>query len=108
MAGAPARAWWTDVEDVRARIERRRELEQTRGRARRTVSVSGRPQATPVRLVSRRSERAAVESRPRQLPRRLRRATTLERIGPRPDRIAAWAFVLGLLLVLAAVLSTHA
>jgi len=28
-------------------------------------------------------------------------------VGPRPDRIAAWAVLLGFLLVLAAVLSAH-
>ena len=29
--------------------------------------------------------------------------TVHERLGPRPDRIAAWAFVLGVLLILIAV-----
>jgi hypothetical protein len=28
-------------------------------------------------------------------------------LGPRPDRIAAWAVLLGFLLVLTAILSTH-
>lgn len=35
------------------------------------------------------------------------RPRTVRRIGPRPDRIAAWAVALGFLLVLAAVLSAH-
>jgi hypothetical protein len=30
-----------------------------------------------------------------------------QRVGPRPDRIAAWAVALGFLLVVVAVLSAH-
>jgi hypothetical protein len=33
----------------------------------------------------------------------VRRRTVHERVGPRPDRIAAWAFALGLLLILIAI-----
>lgn len=40
---------------------------------------------------------------------RHRRSRTLdERVGPRPDRIAAWAFALGLLLILLAVATADA
>jgi hypothetical protein len=52
---------------------------------RRTVKIGGRPpefHSTPIR-------RRAVH----------------ERVGPRPDRIAAWAFALGLLLILIALLT---
>jgi hypothetical protein len=35
----------------------------------------------------------------------VRRRAVHERVGPRPDRIAAWAFALGLLLILIAVLT---
>jgi len=40
-------------------------------------------------------------------PRRRPRPTVAQRIGPHPDRIAAWAVVLGFALVLAAILSAH-
>jgi hypothetical protein len=51
---------------------------------RRTVKIGGRP--------------GEFHSAPRRPPR-----TVHERLGPRPDRIAAWAFALGLLLILIAV-----
>ncbi len=35
----------------------------------------------------------------------VRRRSVHERVGPRPDRIAAWAFALGLLLILIAILT---
>jgi hypothetical protein len=35
----------------------------------------------------------------------VRRRAVHERVGPRPDRIAAWAFALGLLLILIAILT---
>jgi len=50
---------------------------------RRTVKIGGRP--------------AEFHSAP------VRRRTVHERVGPRPDRIAAWAFALGLLLILIAI-----
>jgi hypothetical protein len=56
---------------------------------RRTVVVTGHPE---FRLSS---------SRRRPAP------TVDQRIGPRPDRIAGWAFGLGLLLILIAILSGH-
>jgi hypothetical protein len=34
--------------------------------------------------------------------------TASERLGARPDRVAAWAFVLGLLLILIAVATANA
>jgi hypothetical protein len=39
--------------------------------------------------------------------RRRPRPRVVHRVGPRPDRIAAWAVALGFLLVLVAVLSAH-
>ena len=57
---------------------------------RRTVKIGGRPgelQASPVR---------------RRPPR-----TVSERLGPRPDRVAAWAFALGLLLILIALATAN-
>lgn len=39
--------------------------------------------------------------------RRRPRASFAQRLGPRPDRIAAWAVVMGVALVLVALLSAH-
>jgi hypothetical protein len=61
--------------------------------ARRTVQITGRTVAAP-RLVE-------VERR-----RPARRPT--ERIGPRPDRVALWAVLLGFFLILVAATSSHA
>jgi hypothetical protein len=58
---------------------------------RRTVRITGRPGAF-------------AESRPaRRRPPR----TVGERVGARPDRIAAWAFALGMLLILVAILTSQ-
>jgi hypothetical protein len=129
----PARtgAWWAEVEDVRARIERRRAIERAarqrtglpprRVVARRTVTITGRsslPAAEmPVRVVEREAAAAATAaagsdpsgagaSAPAETRRRPRR-TGAEWLGEHPDRIAAWAAALGFLLVLAAIISSH-
>ena len=60
---------------------------------RRTVKIGGRPEGS---LEAARYQR----DRARRPPR-----TTHERIGARPDRIAMWAFALGLVLIIIAVLS---
>lgn len=52
-------------------------------------------------------EAAAARARGSDLSRRRPRMTPIERLGPRPDRIAAWAVGLGLLMVLVAVLTAH-
>jgi hypothetical protein len=39
--------------------------------------------------------------------RRRPRPRAIQRVGSRPDRIAAWAVALGFLLVLVAILSAH-
>lgn len=119
---AEARAWWADVEDVKQRIEHRRATERmaalarrranvpedSQFRPRRTVSITGRPQAVAaprLRLVEQAPAPAASSSNARA--RRRPRPRPIDRVGGRPDRIAAWAVVLGFLLVLVAVLSAH-
>jgi hypothetical protein len=104
---AEARAWWADVEDVRERIERRRARES---QARAGVRGAGAPPA-------RRGEREVRPGRrlmlvqpsatPARDSRRRPRLPVTHRVGPRPDRIAAWAVVLGFLLVVVAMLSAH-
>jgi len=60
---------------------------------RRTVKIGGRP-----------AEFHGTSSRGRRRPPR----TVHERLGPRPERIAAWAFALGLILILIAVATANA
>ncbi|HEY7934032.1 MAG TPA: hypothetical protein VID48_09415 [Solirubrobacteraceae bacterium] len=111
MPRANAQAWWADVEDVRERIERRRASEGAPRRPqqhaqRRTVSISGHPDnATAVlSLVS----EDALESKPTYArSRRQDPPGILERISARPDRLAGWAVMLGFILVLVTILSTH-
>jgi hypothetical protein len=76
-------------------VERARETGPAPGR--RTVTIRGqvappsrRPTSTTLTIPARRPPRRAVE-----------------RIGSRPDRVAMYAVVLGVLLVLAAALSAH-
>jgi len=102
MSQPEARAWWADVEDLRERIELRREAEHrtptpvsTAPRAaapRRTVQITGRPVSAP-------APRPLVAAR--QRPTRVMDAATR-----RPDRIAGWAALLGLVLVLVST-ATH-
>jgi hypothetical protein len=60
---------------------------------RRTVKIGGRP-----------AEFYGPPARARQRPPR----SVHERLGPRPERIAAWAFALGILLILIAIATSHA
>jgi hypothetical protein len=59
---------------------------------RRTVKIGGRP-----------AEFYGPPARARRRPPR----TFHERLGPRPERIAAWAFALGMLLILIAILTAN-
>ncbi len=99
MSQPEARAWWADVEELRDRIESRREAELGPAApvaqpvtARRTVQITGRPAQAP-------APRPLVAARQRS-PRALDAATR------RPDRIAGWAALLGLVLVLVST-ATH-
>ena len=101
-----ARSWWVDVEDVRERIEVRRARERpTAGVAMPATSRRGVREIRPGRrLILVESDAPAAreaEVRRRNRPRAPRG------LGPNPDRIAAWAVLLGFLLVLAAALSAH-
>lgn len=61
--------------------------------------VRGNPRLALVRSQAPEVAEGSRRRRPRPRP--------MQRIGPRPDRIAGWAVVLGLLLLLAAILSSH-
>lgn len=98
MSQPEARAWWADVEDLRERIESRRAGARPSpspepGTAapghpagRRTVTITGHPATGP-------APRPLVPGRERP-PRAVAAATRS------PDRIAGWAALLGLVLVL--------
>jgi hypothetical protein len=109
---AEAREWWADVYEVRERIERRRARESATGVR---SSVPRRRGVREVRTGSRLSlvaahpQDEAVERQRQdgQERRRRPRPRPAQRIGPRPDRIAAWAVALGLLLLVLAILSSH-
>ncbi|HEV7937524.1 MAG TPA: hypothetical protein VGP18_05810 [Solirubrobacteraceae bacterium] len=102
-----ARAWWADVEDVRERIERRRDGE------RRAATAAGKNVAPAMRRGVREirpGQRLMLVERAAPLPRDSRRRPRLpaaQRVGSRPDMIAAWAVALGFLLVAVAILSAH-
>jgi hypothetical protein len=83
--------------------------------ARRTVVITGRPDKAPVRPLREAARPSAtvvslpgargpriVEIDRRRPPRR-----PVERLGPRPDRIAMWAVVMALFLILVTILSSH-
>jgi hypothetical protein len=110
---AQARAWWAEVEDVRERIERRRVRESANATAvRAPTSYRGVREVRPGRhLTVVRSDPSAqgvgTSSRLTGQRRRRARPPMIRGMGPRPDRVAAWAVVLGFALVLAAILSAH-
>lgn len=91
--------WWEEVAELRERIERRKAL-QGSGEARRS--------RTTVTLSPTVVELQEAELRASQLAAWRRRAPTLaERFGRKPDRIAAWAVALGLLMVAAGIIGGH-
>ena len=98
---AEARAWWSEVEEVRARIEERRSREnEWRPRAVRELSRDGRLELS-LWARSERSKRegAAAEQQLPAIRRSRPRPTLVQRVGPHPDRVAACAVALGFLLV---------
>jgi hypothetical protein len=130
-----AHAWWSEVEDVRERIERRRAREVASQRSQRNVGqfVTPAPRRgvreirTDKRLAPVPTGAPATKDRPdtRDAPvardarrardahatdvraRRRPRPRMAHRVGSRPDRAAAWAVALGFLLVVMAMLSAH-
>jgi hypothetical protein len=101
---AEARSWWADVEHLRDVIEDRRaatpeesmqaryERAHRQEREPRTVQITGRP-VSSMRLV---------EVERRRPPR-----SAIERLGPRPDRIAMWAVLLGVFCCVVALTTAH-
>ncbi len=82
---------------------------------RRTVVISGRPDEAryrPLREAAPRPNGTVVPLPGRgprivELQRRRPPRRPVERVGPRPDRIAMWAVVMALFLILVTLLSSH-
>jgi hypothetical protein len=93
--GAVAAREWeaTHSPDARGAIEAPPERARN---GRRTTVITGRPEGSPRPL-------SLVPAQRRRPPR-----TPAEWIGPRPERIVAWAFALGLLLILIAISTADA
>jgi hypothetical protein len=132
MSQSEARAWWADVQEVRESIERRRAAEAGRPVLRAVEDLPDEPAPAParegaVRARERRpleprplpAERRTVQitgrpgarSRPRlvEIERRRPARPPAQRIGARPERLALWAVVLCLFLILVAATSaSHA
>jgi hypothetical protein len=92
MPQAAARKLRAD-EEQRESPPRHRQVGPTPGR--RTVTITGRP--GPLERVPR-----LVEVERRRPPR-----TTQERVGGRPDRVAMWALMLALFLILITIVSSN-
>jgi len=102
MSQAEGRAWWTEVEHLREPLERSRASRPPDGQ-RRTVRIRGQAIAGTAARQLHPTTPAPPPRRLEPLPRGRRRSTTRERLGSRPDRIAAWAVVFGLLMAAMAV-----
>jgi hypothetical protein len=139
MPHSEAHAWWADVQHLREPIERRRaeatRAERSRAEAHRAPAPDAEPLADPRLTVgatplARRprgasaatpaSTRRTVQITGRTVPapsvprlvdieRRRPARRPAARVGPRPDRLAMWAVLLGFFLILvAATSSSHA
>lgn len=119
--------WWDDPDlvAVKERIERQRASEATssgvaleEAAARRVTPRSQRRGVREVRGVARlgllgpeavpgAEQRRADRKPPAPAERRRPSRRPIERLGPRPDLIAAWAVVLGVVLLIVAIVTAH-
>jgi hypothetical protein len=79
---------------------------------RRTVTITGRPEkhiAPPPRIHQVAAPAVPSVRHPRivEIDRRRPRARTSDRLGPRPDKVAMWAVLMALFLILVTVVSSH-
>jgi hypothetical protein len=107
MSQAEGRAWWTEVEHLREPLERRRADRQPEV-SRRTVRIRGQAIAGTSARQLHQTPEAPPPRRLDPLPRERPRRTAPERLGSRPDRIAAWAVVFGLLMAIMAAATAKA
>jgi hypothetical protein len=117
MPHSEAHAWWADVQHLREPIERRR-AEATRAeRARREPHRDPAPAPEPLAGPGFAAARRTVQITGRTVPapsvprlvdveRRRPARRPAARVGPRPDRLAMWAVLLGFFLILVAATSS--
>jgi hypothetical protein len=128
MAHTEARAWWADVEHLRDVYERTDEARRRADRAENVARHTARDrqhvevEAGRSPAITRRAShpegtaipaRRTVEIRGRTVPApavprpvdvdRRRPRRPIERVGARPDRLAMWALLMGIVLILVAV-----
>jgi hypothetical protein len=102
MSNADGGAWWAEVEHLREPLERRRAARQPE-LSRRTVRIRGQAIAgTSARQLHSAASEAPPPRRLEPLPRERPRRRAPERLGSRPDKIAAWAVVVGLMMAVMA------
>jgi hypothetical protein len=135
MTQTAARPWWADVQHLRpdedagqdrrtprtGRFERaparpRRGEHEGEPRARRpepevwldepTAAPKPKPERRTIEIRGQVDRVAGVAPVPSPGPQRVRGRMAHERVGPRPDKVALWAVLLGLLLILVAVISS--
>jgi hypothetical protein len=110
------------MSEATARVPRA-ERPRAPARPRRTVTITGRPDGPPPRrpdsvvraaprtdslLAARRGPLSARLPRMVEVKRRRPARSPRERLGPRPDRVAMWALLMAVALVLVAATSSHA
>ncbi len=128
MAHIESRAWWADVEhlqdvyartdEARRRADRADDVARHASRERQHSDAEARPAAAPRRGAHPKATampaRRTVEIRGRTVPaptvprtvevdRRRPPRRPSERVGARPDRLAMWALLMGIVLILVAI-----
>lgn len=120
MSKTGTSAWWADVQYLRDAAERTDEARRRADRADLAARRAGReprrggygdavalPDRRTVEIRGRTVPASAVP-RPLDLDRRRPPRRVTERVGPRPDRLALWALLMGLVLILVAVSTADA
>jgi hypothetical protein len=77
---------------------------------RRTVTITGHPGArrSPApRVIDLERRRSARDAQVVDVDRRRARRSAAERVGPRPDRLAMWALMMALFLIVLVAVSPH-
>ena len=132
MSQTASRPWWADVQHLRPdedaptdhRPARTGRFDRPTARPRRGEHVRKPPEVwldeptEPTERPAPKPERRTIEIRgqvdrvagvapvPSPGPQRVRGRMAHERVGPRPDKVALWAVLLGLLLILVAAISS--
>ncbi len=107
MSQAEARSWWAEVEHLREPLEQRRAEHESRipGGSRRSVTLRGHAvPGAPARSLRVVDEDAPVRS---TAARRRPARRPADVLGSQPDRLAAYAVIATLLVVVIAAVTAH-